>query len=48
MKKRKSKKLHLSKETLKSLELASVAGAKEEMTNDCQETLKNIVCQTMP
>ena len=48
MKKRKPNKLHLSKETLQTLELARIFGAKEEMTNDCQETLKNIVCQTMP
>ncbi|HKH44871.1 MAG TPA: hypothetical protein VKM72_09440 [Thermoanaerobaculia bacterium] len=46
--KKKTKKLHLSTETLKTLELASTVGAGGDITEDCQETLKNIVCQTMP
>lgn len=46
--KKKPKKLHLSMETVKSLELSSAVAAQKEMTDDCQETLVNIVCQTMP
>lgn len=48
MNKKTPKKLLLSKETLKNLELAAATGAAGDITEDCRETLKNIVCQTMP
>lgn len=48
--KKKPKKLHLSMETVKTLELSRAVAAlnQDEMTDDCKETLVNIVCQTMP
>lgn len=46
--KKKSKKLHLSTETLKTLDLSTAVAGLADISNDCQETLKNLVCQTMP
>jgi hypothetical protein len=45
--KKKPKKLHLTMETVKALEL-STAVVGGDISGDCQETLKNIVCKTMP
>ena len=47
--KKNPKKLRLSMETVKSLDLPSAAAAlANDISSGCQETLKNIVCSTMP